>query len=155
MRLKKLALASVLGCLLLPASGSAQEDADHQPAIDAAMEVLTEYMVTFNSRNSTAWATTLNYPHYRFIGDRVDSWKDAEEYARSVNLEDRSWDPWDHSHFIALDVTLASPEKVHVLTTIRRYTANQEHLATFKSLYIVTLEDGHWGVKARSSLAPR
>lgn len=32
---------------------------------------------------------------------------------------------------------------------------NQEPLVTFESLYIVTLQNGHWGVKARSSLAPR
>lgn len=155
MALKKLAVACGLACLLLPASSSAQESPENQAAIDAARELLTDYMVKFNSRNSEAWASTLNFPHYRFIGDRVDSWEDAEEYARSVNLEDRSWDPWDHSHFIALEVTLAAPEKVHVLTTIRRYSDQHEHLVTFKSLYIVTLQDGRWGVKARSSLAPR
>ena len=42
-----------------------------------------------------------------------------------------------------------------MLTTIRRYTENHEHLVTFKSLCIVTLENGHWGVEAGSSLAPR
>ena len=155
MAIKQLPLLCVLGLLVLPAASSGQEAAEHDVAIAAAKEVLTDYMVAFNARDSVAFASTLNYPHYRFIGGDVGTWQTAEEYAQSVNLENRPWNPWDHSHFIDLDVTLASPEKVHVLTTIRRYTAEHEHLVTFKSLYIVTLEDGHWGVKARSTLAPR
>ena len=146
----------LFSCLLLLSHGAAAHDTEgNEAAIASAIAVLDEYMVAFNSRDSKAWATTLNYPHFRFANGTVSSWDNAEAYAEAIDLEALlSAGAWDHSHWLAHEVTLASPQKVHVLTTIRRFSKAHEQLATFKSLYIVTLEDGHWGVKVRSSLAP-
>jgi hypothetical protein len=148
-------LTLLFSCLLLSPGAAAQDTQSNDAAIAAAIEVLDDYMVAFNSRDSKAWAETLNYPHFRFANGTVSSWENAEAYAEAIDLEALlSSGPWDHSHWLAHEVTLASPQKVHVLTTIRRFSEAHEQLATFKSLYIVTLEDGHWGIKVRSSLAP-
>ena len=61
---------------------------------------------------------------------------------------------WDHSHWLSREVTMASPEKVHISTVFQRFNDRNEPIAMYQSLYLVTLVDGHWGTQARSSLAP-
>jgi hypothetical protein len=51
-------------------------------------------------------------------------------------------------------VVLESKNKVHVSTVFQRYDKNNNPLKNYQSLYIVTNDNGHWGVQARSSLAP-
>jgi hypothetical protein len=48
----------------------------------------------------------------------------------------------------------AGPDKVHFDTCFARYRADGSTIGHFDSIYVVTLENGHWGVKARSSFAP-
>ena len=44
--------------------------------------------------------------------------------------------------------------KVHFDVVFSRYKADGTKYATYQSLWIVTLKDGNWGVRARSSFAP-
>ncbi len=48
----------------------------------------------------------------------------------------------------------AGENKGHFDTRFARYRADGSLIGHFDSIYVVTLEDGHWGVKARSSFAP-
>lgn len=47
----------------------------------------------------------------------------------------------------------ASADKIHVDTKFTRYRADGSRIGAFESLYILTKEDGRWGVKLRSSYA--
>ena len=44
-----------------------------------------------------------------------------------------------------------SDSKVHVDTEFTRYRKDGSALGRFESLYIVTKEEGRWGIKMRSS----
>ena len=132
----------------------AQTDAELEAAITSAMQALDEFMQHFNSRDMTAWAGTLNYPHVRFASGTVTVWDSAEEFAEGRTFERLPRTGWDHSAWLSREVSLASPGKVHINTVFERYDSNNESIGTFQSLYIVTLVDGHWGTQARSSLAP-
>lgn len=132
-----------------------KNDPEVDAAIASAMDSLDEYMAAFNSRDSEAWARTLNYPHVRIASGDVRVWEDAEEFAAYMDFDvfaERFG--WDHSHWIRREVVGASSVKVHVMTTFQRFNAENEPIATYDSLYIVTLVDGHWGTQARSSTAP-
>jgi hypothetical protein len=61
---------------------------------------------------------------------------------------------WDHSAWERREVIHAGPDKVHFDTRFTRYRADGSVIGGFDSIYIMTKEDGHWGVKARSSYAP-
>ena len=61
---------------------------------------------------------------------------------------------WDHSAWEKREVIHSGPDKVHIDTRFIRYRADGSVLASFDSLYIVTKQDGRWGVVARSSFAP-
>ncbi|MCH7815574.1 MAG: hypothetical protein IIC60_03280 [Proteobacteria bacterium] len=150
-------LTSVLiafSVLFINASAAAQSDDEIEQAIVGAMAALDEFMLSFNARDPQAWAASLNYPHVRFASGGVTVWQSAEEFAQTRAFESLSRLGWDHSHWLSRDVTLASPDKVHVATVFQRFNSDNQPIATYQSLYIVTNVDGHWGTQARSSLAP-
>ena len=150
-------LTSVLiafSVLFINASAAAQSDDEIEQAIVGAMAALDEFMLSFNARDPQAWAASLNYPHVRFASGGVTVWQSAEEFAQTRAFESLSRLGWDHSHWLSRDVTLASPDKVHVTTVFQRFNSDNQPIATYQSLYIVTNVDGHWGTQARSSLAP-
>ena len=123
-------------------------------AIENAMRVLDSFMTHFNARDMEQWSETLNYPHVRFAGSEVTIWDTKEEYS-SVDIFDRLTSTgWHHSAWLSRKVILVSEDKVHISTVFQRYDENNNPLKQYQSLYIVTNKDGHWGVQARSSLAP-
>ena len=123
-------------------------------AIENAMRVLDSFMTHFNARDMEQWSETLNYPHVRFAGSEVTVWDTKEEYS-SVDIFDRLTSTgWHHSAWLSRKVILVSEDKVHISTVFQRYDENNNPLNQYQSLYIVTNKDGHWGVQARSSLAP-
>lgn len=123
-------------------------------AIENAMRVLDSFMAHFNARDMEQWSETLNYPHVRFAGSEVTVWDTKEEYS-SVDIFDRLTSTgWHHSAWLSRKVILVSEDKVHISTVFQRYDENNNPLKQYQSLYIVTNKDGHWGVQARSSLAP-
>ena len=95
-----------------------------------------------------------SYPHVRFAGSEVTVWDTKEEYS-SVDIFDRLTSTgWHHSAWLSRKVILVSEDKVHISTVFQRYDKSNNPLKQYQSLYIVTNKDGHWGVQARSSLAP-
>ena len=123
-------------------------------AIENAMQVLDSFMTSFNARNMEEWSETLNYPHVRFAGSEVTLWNTKEEYSSIDIFERLSSTGWHHSACLSRKVILVSKNKVHISTIFERYDENNNPLKQYQSLYIVTNKDGHWGVQARSSLAP-
>ena len=119
-------------------------------AIENAMQVLDSFMTSFNARNMEEWSETLNYPHVRFAGSKVTK----EEYSAIDIFERLASTGWHHSAWLSRKVILVSENKVHISTIFERYDENNNPLKQYQSLYIVTNKDGHWGVQARSSLAP-
>ena len=123
-------------------------------AIENAMQVLDSFMTSFNARNMEEWSETLNYPHVRFAGSKVTVWDTNEEYSAIDIFERLASTGWHHSAWLSRKVILVSENKVHISTIFERYDENNNPLKQYQSLYIVTNKDGHWGVQARSSLAP-
>ena len=123
-------------------------------AIENAMGVLDSFMTHFNERDMKKWSETLNYPHVRFAGSEVTVWNTKEEYSAIDIFERLASTGWHHSAWLSRKVILVSENKVHISTIFQRYDENNNPLKQYQSLYIVTNKDGHWGVQARSSLAP-
>jgi len=60
---------------------------------------------------------------------------------------------WHHSGWDRRRIIHASEDKMHVDTEFTRYRANGSKIGSYESLYILTKENGRWGVKMRSSFA--
>jgi hypothetical protein len=100
----------------------------------------------------------MHYPHVRIAGGKVRVWNSAEELAAEVSQrvrDERIFERgWHHSAWDEREVIQSGPDKVHVKAQFTRYDERGNALASYPSLYIVTLIDGRWGIQARSSFAP-
>jgi hypothetical protein len=118
-----------------------------------AMRLLDEFMAAFNARDLKAWEATFNYPSIRIASGRVvamegPGFHPPDMFDRAVSLG------WHHSAWDHRKIIHSSEDKVHFDTRFSRYREDGSKIGTYDSLYVVTKQDGHWGVQARSSFAP-
>ena len=125
---------------------------EHADAIAGAMTCLDDFMAAFNARDVTAFEATFNLPSVRLASNTMviieAGYHQPGMFARGALAE------WDHSAWERREVIHAGPDKVHFDTRFTRYRKDGSVIGGFNSIYVVTLENGHWGVKARSSYAP-
>jgi len=120
----------------------------------SALKVLDAFLAAFNGRDIRAFEQTLHFPHYRIAGGTVSVTEKAGTRPDFFGRFAAAFPGWDHSEWERRDVIHSGPTKVHIDTRFVRYRADGSVLARFDSLYIVTKQDGRWGIKARSSFAP-
>jgi hypothetical protein len=124
----------------------------HVREIAAAMKCLDDFMAAFNARDVEAFEATFNFPSVRLASNSLTiiepGYHQAQMFSRGALAE------WDHSAWDRREVIHAGPDKVHLDTRFTRYGADGGVIGGFDSIYVVTCERGHWGVKARSSFAP-
>lgn len=115
------------------------------------LKVLDDYMNTFNSKDAKAWQNTYQFPHYRLASGKMSVLESATlDSTVFIRLEQSGWhhSKWDHRNIIQ-----GSNDKVHVDTRFSRFREDGSVIGQYESLYIVTKENGKWGVKFRSSYA--
>ncbi len=148
--MKKFLLLAMLATLCSAQVCSAQVP----PAIETpVMQVLKDYMDAFNRMDMAAWERTYHFPHYRLASGQMrvlerPGLQNVEQLRASLG------DGWDHSEWGRLKIVHWSPDKVHVDTLFTRYRKDGSVISSFESIYVVTKEQGRWGVKLRSSMAP-
>jgi hypothetical protein len=148
----------LIACLLigLATVSSVGEHRVKAPAPDIESEVmrlLDDYMSAWNRKDLAAWERTFHFPHYRLASGKMNvldrpGLQDAARIWASVGSD------WHHSRWDRRRSVHSSTDKVHVDTKFTRCRADGSVIGSFDSLYIVTREDGRWGVKMRSSFAP-
>ncbi|HLG14750.1 MAG TPA: hypothetical protein VJH03_09655 [Blastocatellia bacterium] len=117
------------------------------------MRVLDDYMDAWNRKDLEGWERTFNFPHYRLASGRMSvlerpGMQDASRVWAAAGAG------WHHSKWDRRRIIHSSPDKAHVDTKFTRYRADGTAMGSFESLYILTKENGYWGVKLRSSFAP-
>jgi hypothetical protein len=116
------------------------------------MKCLDDFMAAFNARDIAAWQKTFNFPSVRLASNTMviidESYHQPDMFGRGALTE------WDHSAWDRRAIIHAGDDKVHIDTRYVRYPKDGSVIGGFDSIYVVTREAGHWGVKARSSFAP-
>lgn len=116
------------------------------------MECLDDFLAAFNARDVAAFEATFNFPSVRLASNTLTM---IEPGHHRPGMFDRgALAEWDRSAWERREVIHAGPDKVHLDTRFTRYRADGSVIGGFDSIYVVTCENGHWGVKARSSFAP-
>jgi hypothetical protein len=140
--------------LLAGTSLASQEPTGHITAeIEAAvMKTLDDYMSAWNSKDLAAWERTFHFPHYRLASGKM-SVLERPGLQDAAKVWARAGSDWHHSKWDRRRINHGSSEKVHVDTKFTRYRADGSKIGIYESLYIVTKEEGRWGVKLRSSYA--
>ncbi|MDP6981350.1 MAG: hypothetical protein QF570_22545 [Myxococcota bacterium] len=127
------------------------------------MRVLDRYMDALNDLDIEGHVETYHFPHFRFAGGKLAVW-DTEEDAmpllratpdqQRAKLREVLEPDWHRSEWTRRDIVQGDDTKVHVVTRFERLREDDSVIETFDSLYIMTFEDGRWGIKGRSSFAP-
>jgi hypothetical protein len=144
-------LAAILFLTVHPASLALVSDTRAEAS---AMRVLDDFMAAFNARDVQALEKTFHFPHYRIASGSVSVLGEAGSRPDAIERFIAATPGWHHSAWERRKVIHAGAGKVHIDTRFIRYRADGSVIARFDSLYIVTHQDGRWGVKARSSFAP-
>jgi hypothetical protein len=126
--------------------------AEYPAEVAAAQAVLDDFLAAFNARDIPAFEKTFNFPSARLASQGLVILNPGdmkpERYTTGPLAE------WDHSKWDRRQVIHAGPDKVHIDTRFTRYRKDGSVIGGFDSIYVVTRQDGHWGVKIRSSFAP-
>ena len=136
---------------LLPDSAPAEE----REAESQALDVMYDFMRTFNGRDVPNFARTLTYPHVRVASGGVTVFPDRQSFIDATDLEAFAKRfNWSHSRWDSIATVQADAEKVHFAVQFTRFNPQGEAYVSFNSLYILQRTESGWGIRARSSFAP-
>jgi hypothetical protein len=120
---------------------------------DAGKAAVRAFIDAFNKLDSSAIADAFNFPHIRLangqftiIETREDFFQRSERVKAALEAEG-----WHHTVAESLEVVHEGPDKVHLAIEYTRRRADGSVYNRFNSLWIATLQDGHWGIQFRSS----
>jgi len=121
-----------------------------------ALRVCDELCETINAHDPEDHIRALNFPHVRIASGRVTVWETVDELRATYLpiIAQPLETGWHHSTMDQKDVINSAPDKVHVAVQYTRWTEDQQAIATYQALWVVTCVRGHWGVQVRSSFAP-
>jgi hypothetical protein len=128
------------------------EHAAFAAEIAAAQDRLDAFMLAFNARDIPAFEASFNFPHIRFASGTVTVINPG--YHKPEMFTTGSLAEWDRSAWARREVIHAGRDKVHINTRFARYRKDGSVLNEFDSIYIVTRQNGRWGIQGRSSYAP-
>lgn len=119
-----------------------------------ALQALDRYLETWNSRDPRRWAASLHYPHIRPGPGAFELSRTADEYAAGVNFAQTMATGWHHSEWTSRQVLQVGLDKVHVSGAWQRYTEDGRPLVGSAITYVITNENGRWGVLSRFAAGP-
>ena len=132
-------------------TASAQDDdRQHETEARAALE---EYFRALNAADNEAIAAVSNFPRLSVGSNgQVVLRETPEEIA--IDFEAVRQSGLDHSTLDLAETVHVSPDKVHFRIVFTRYAVDGSPITTTPGLYVVTRQDGHWGLQLQSVLPP-
>lgn len=122
--------------------------------MEEARKAIDDFFVAFNNRDNQSLKDLYNFPHVFLFGNgaaRIA--EDADGMA--VNFERmREREGWHRSTLDTIEATSVSEEKVHFELVFSRYREDGVKYSSVPALWILTKQDGHWGIQIRSLMPP-
>lgn len=119
----------------------------------AAIKVLDDFMNGFNAKDIRKFEASYNFPHVRLAAGRITTLEGPSNRQEIFAALEKSIG-WDYSRYDERKIIQCGPDKVHVAVRVTRYRKNHTPIQTFDSLYVVTNQNGKWGIQMRSSYEP-
>lgn len=123
---------------------------------NAGKAAVRAYIDAFNKLDSSAMADAFHFPHIRLASGTFAIFESRDSFIRRFdgNTTALRAEGWHHTVIESLEVVHAVPDKVHLAIEYTRHRADDSVYSRFNSLWITTLQDGHWGIRFRSSCMP-
>ena len=117
------------------------------------MTVLDQFMAAFSASDVERIRASFNFPHVRFHSGKVTVYPTAADFNLDIFRNTADAKEWARSIWDERAVIHAGADKVHFDTQFSRLRADGSAIASYRSIYIVTRVEGHWGIQGRSSFA--
>ncbi|MBW2281779.1 MAG: hypothetical protein JRG82_13650 [Deltaproteobacteria bacterium] len=123
------------------------------PAESEAIAAARGFVDAFNAQDYEALAGTLNFPHVRLANGRFNTIESHEAFVRQGERVKKLLveEGWDHTVLLSIDTVHVGDDKVHLAIAFDRCHADGTAYNHFETLWVATLQDGHWGIQFRSS----
>ncbi|MFT7652942.1 MAG: hypothetical protein ACI9ON_001615 [Limisphaerales bacterium] len=142
---RALVLFSLTICIstISHAQSQNREEAERQ-----AREVISNFFEAFNTENHTRLASLSHYPSV-LLGDGGGMRVNNEPF--EIDFDSlRKREDWKHSELDTMNSVFTLTDKVHMLVRFTRYNSSGEGYSQIDGLWILTKQNGKWGVSARS-----
>jgi hypothetical protein len=122
---------------------------------EKAVRAAIAYMDAFNAGDVEKESACLNHPHARVGADGTLAIREGDSAQRRQDFFDvfRQRTGWNHSCWDLREVIQSSENKVHIQVQFSRYRTDGSKIGAYPSIWVMTSQDGHWGIKMRSSFA--
>ena len=122
--------------------------------IAAARAAMDGFMAAFNAEDAEAIRTTwFHFPHVRFHSGKVTVMEKPADFHNLVWTRMGQSEGWARTAWDYVEVIDAGVEKVHFRVQFTRFRGDGSAIGSYRSLYIVTLQDDRWAIQGRSSWA--
>ena len=116
----------------------------------AVRNIIDHYFSSLNAKDLQGVSVACHFPHFRVMGNNtVYEWKTADDLFTWFQSH-VSDDGWGYSELDELTLEKFSDHKYHASLKFGRYQADGTLIGNYKSLYIVILKDGRWGITGGS-----
>lgn len=130
---------------------TSDNDAARSAAIEGAQQAVLDFFTAFNAGDIEGVSQPLNYPHVFLAGGgtRVAENPSATSVRPSFGRM-RESQGWHMSSVDSLEASHVSRNKVHFDLVFSRWHPDGTRYLTIPALWIMTRNDGHWGIQLRS-----
>jgi hypothetical protein len=126
------------------------DGSDEEAMIAAAFRCVEAFTDRFNARDLAGMDAMLHFPHIILSGEQLVVWQVSGQLSASFFDDLARSTGWHHTTYQAKRAVLISPGKVHLVVEYSRDRADGTVASFHSNLWIVTYDDGRWGIKQRS-----
>lgn len=127
-----------------------EDGADEAATIEAALLCVEAFTDRFNARDLPGMDALLHFPHVILSGENLVIWDDHGQLPASFFDDLTASTGWDRTTYHNKRPILTSPRKVHLVVDYTRDRADGTIASYHSNLWIVTFNNGRWGIKQRS-----
>lgn len=120
---------------------------------EKAKKVVEDYIDAFNSQDLEAMLDSLNFPFSWLINNVVRPVEKAEDFVSPTQYLIKN-EGWHHTVLDWVEPVQVWENKAHLKVSYSRFKADGTKYLTHEALWIVTVDDDHWGVQFMSLHTP-
>ena len=118
---------------------------------EKAVKVAIAWMNAFNKRDLARCDNAINFPLIRLGMKGLIIFKKPPLLPPKFFERFTKATGWNHTSWEYRDVIHSCETKVHLSLEHSRYKADGTKIDTCPAIWVITNQDGHWGIKMRSS----
>lgn len=120
-----------------------------EDTVRQAITVVETFTSHFNNQNIAGMDALLHFPHIILAGESLVLWEAPGQVTQAFFDELKALG-WARSEYLEKRPVLVGENKVHLLVTYTRSREDGSVITRHENLWIITRQDGRWGIKQRS-----